>query len=134
MLLHQYHEGASPIHAHILLSSSLDKPKNMVVLEVESSLFELSRQHHSCYMALRTKIQCMKQKERDTGSLHNDLEALSKCLEDANQLLAKRDEMIDTEQYLADCKVSIIACESSLEVSCSDACRSTSAQVARQCN
>lgn len=108
-LLHQYHEGASPIHTHIVLSSSLDKPKNMVVLEVESFLFELSRQHHACYLMLRSKIQYLKQKERDTGTLYTDLATLSKCLGDANQLLARRDEIIDIEEYLSNCKVSNVS-------------------------
>ena len=84
------------------------QPHHGVLLYTECQLFKLSALYHRCHSLLREKAQVLRRTQEDYASLHNDLKELAECLEEANQLLIHRDELLDVSQFLHECKVGVL--------------------------
>lgn len=104
ILLSKYHDE-SP---QLVTASSEDQPHHGIVLHTEYQLFKLSTLYHRCRLLLEEKEQVLHQAQEDYGSLYDDLKELSECLEEANQLLIHRDELLDVSQFLLECKVCVV--------------------------
>lgn len=112
-LLSQYNYESSTIHACLSKSPINSSPYavvdstliNSVIIQLESELFDVSCLYHNCYSQLGDKRQALSETERSVADLFSDLEQLTMCLEDANNLLSHKDNMVDVTLYLKDCKV-----------------------------
>ena len=104
VLLSKYHDES----IQLAVGSSEGQPHHRVVLHTEGQLFKLSTVYHKSHSLLREKVQVLRRAREDYGSLYNDLKELAECLEDANKLLIRRDELLDVGQFLHECKVCVL--------------------------
>lgn len=84
---------------------SQEESTNILLLQFESELFEVSVLHHRCWLKLQEKLKLLKNLERDVTSLQGSIENLSSLLENAQVLLSKRDSIMNVQDYLDECKV-----------------------------
>lgn len=76
-----------------------------LLLLVEYRLFDLSSLHQCCRQVLNNMLRALTEREKEVNGLHQMMDLLSRCLEEAKSLLGRRQTILDVSQFLNNCKV-----------------------------
>jgi hypothetical protein len=103
--LAEYNMQTVNLHSSLASLPLNETQINQALLMIESELFDVCCTHYNCQMTLRDTLQLLRGREKDMSSLQTDIDALTQCLNDALDLLAKRDSIMSANEYLTACKV-----------------------------
>lgn len=102
----QLNETTSHLYNSLSSSSSQQEDTaSALLLQFESELFEVSVLHHRCWTKLQEKLKLLKNLEKDVTSLQESIESLSALLTSAQGLIARREGIMNVQDYLEECKV-----------------------------
>ena len=76
-----------------------------LLLLIEYNLFDLSSHHQCCRHLLSSVLRALTEREKEVKGLHQVMSLLSQCLDEAKNLLARKQGILDVGKFLSDCKV-----------------------------